>query len=168
MNVLVRDSQAEDMPIVHAIYSHYVLSSTASFEEVPPNLNEMCRRRDAVLQARLPHLVAERGGAVIGFAYAALYRARSAYRHTAEDTVYVASESSGRGIGRMLLDEVLRRSGRVGYREMIAIIGDSANTPSIQLHGALGFRTVGTLTNVGFKLDRWLDTVIMQRPLNGE
>ena len=162
MNILVRDSQPEDMPIVHAIYSHYVSRGTASFEEVPPDLNEMCRRRDAALQARLPYLVAESDGAVVGYAYATLYRARSAYRHTAEDTVYVASESSGRGIGRMLLGEVLRRSGRVGYREMVAIIGDSANTRSIQLHGALGFRMVGTLTNVGFKLSRWLDTVIMQ------
>jgi len=167
MNILIRDSQPEDMPIVHAIYSHYVLRGTASFEEVPPDLNETCRRRDAVLQARLPYLVAESGGAVIGYSYATLYRARSAYRYTAEDTVYVASESSGRGIGRMLLGEVLRRSGRMGYREMVAIIGDSANTRSIQLHCALGFRMVGTLSNVGFKLGRWLDTVIMQCPLNG-
>lgn len=150
---------------VQAIYAGHVLKGTASFEEVPPDHEEMCRRWEAVLAAKLPYLVAERGGEVVGYAYATRYRPRSAYRYTAEDSVYVDPAAIGGGIGRTLLTRVLELSAASGYREMIAVIGDSANTASIGLHRALGFSHVGTLTRVGFKFGRWLDSVLMQRSL---
>jgi phosphinothricin acetyltransferase len=153
---------------VQEIYAGHVLSGTASFEEIPPDLDEMCRRRDAVLEARLPYLVAERDGALIGFGYAARYRPRSAYRYTAEDSVYLDPPAVGRGAGRALLQQVVDLSRTAGYREMIAVIGDSANAASIGLHEALGFRRVGTFTRVGLKFGRWLDTVLMQRALIAE
>lgn len=150
---------------VQAIYAGHVLKGTASFEEVPPDHAEICRRREDVLAARLPYLVAERGSEVVGFAYAARYRTRSAYRYTAEDSVYLDPAATGGGIGRALLSRVLELSTASGYREMVAVIGDSANAASIGLHRALGFTQVGTLTRVGFKFGRWLDSVLMQRPL---
>ena len=150
---------------VQAIYAVHVLKGTASFEEVAPNHEEMCRRREAVLAARLPYLVAERDGEVVGFAYAGRYRPRSAYRYTAEDSVYLDPAATGGGIGRALLARVLELSTASGYREMIAIIGDSTNAASIGLHRALGFSHVGTFSRVGFKFGRWLDSVLMQRAL---
>jgi L-amino acid N-acyltransferase YncA len=165
---VIRPAEPGDMARVQAIYAVHVMRGTASFEEVPPNLEEMRRRREAVLAARLPYLVAQQGESVIGFAYATLYRPRSAYRYTAEDSVYVDEAAVGRGTGRALLEKVLERSTVSGYREMIAVIGDSANAASIGLHTALGFRPVGTLRNVGFKFGRWLDSVLMQRPLHAD
>jgi phosphinothricin acetyltransferase len=150
---------------VQAIYAGHVLKGTASFEEMPPDHGEICRRREDVLGARLPYLVAERGGEVVGFAYAARYRTRSAYRYTAEDSVYLDPAAAGGGIGRALLSRVIDLSAASGYQEMIAVIGDSANAASIGLHRALGFTHVGTLTRVGFKFGRWLDSVLMQRAL---
>lgn len=162
---VIRPAAVEDMARVQEIYAGHVLHGTASFEEEPPDLGEMCRRREAVLAAGLPYLVAHRDGAIVGFAYASLYRARSAYRHTAEDSVYLDPSAIGRGIGKALLAQVLERSAAAGYREMIAIIGDSGNAGSIGLHRALGFRHVGTFTRVGLKFGRWLDSVLMQRSL---
>jgi L-amino acid N-acyltransferase YncA len=167
MSMIVRPAAAGDMTRVQAIYAHHVLHGTASFEEIPPDLAEMQRRRDAVLAAGLPYLVAENGGAVIGYAYAGVYRTRTAYRHTAEDSVYLAPDATGLGAGRALLTQVIAQSAAAGYRELVAIIGDSGNTASIGLHRALGFRDVGTLRNVGIKFGRWLDTVIMQHTITG-
>ena len=165
MNIIVRPAAAGDMARVQAIYAHHVLNGTASFEEIPPDLAEMQRRRDAVLTAGLPYLVAENDGAIIGYGYAGVYRTRTAYRHTAEDSVYLAPDATGLGAGRALLAQVIAQSAAAGYRELVAIIGDSGNTASIGLHRALGFRDVGTLRNVGLKFGRWLDTVIMQHTI---
>jgi len=165
-SIVIRPAEPADMPRVQAIYSAHVLTGTSSFEEVPPDVEEMRRRRDAVLEAKLPYLVAMEGSAVLGYAYALRYRPRSAYRYTAEDSVYLDSGAGGRGIGRALLAKVLELSAAAGYREMVAVIGDSANAASIGLHAALGFRHVGTFQNVGLKFGKWLDTVLMQRSLH--
>ncbi len=163
MNIIVRPAGACDIARVQEIYKHHVLHGAASFEEVAPDLAELRRRRIAVLEAGLPYLVAERDGAVIGYAYAGRYRTRTAYRHTAEDSVYVDPQMAGLGAGRLLLAGVIEYSAAAGYRELVAIIGDSGNGASIGLRRALGFREAGTLRNVGLKFGRWLDTVIMQR-----
>ena len=162
MSIIVRSAETGDMARVQAIYAHHVLHGTASFEEISPDTAKMLRRRDTVLAAGLPYLVAENGGVIIGYAYAGVYRTRTAYRHTAEDSVYLAPDATGLGAGRALLAQVIALSAAAGYRELVAIIGDSGNTASIGLHRALGFRDVGTLRNVGLKFGRWLDTVIMQ------
>jgi phosphinothricin acetyltransferase len=163
--IIIRPGERGDMQRAQEIYAAHVLRGTASFEEVPPDLDEMIRRRDAVLAAGLPYLVAQEGDVILGFAYATLYRTRSAYRHTAEDSVYVDASAAGRGAGKALLARVLELSAAAGYREMLAVIGDSGNVASIGLHSALGFRHVGTFTRVGLKFGRWLDTVLMQRSL---
>lgn len=166
--IIIRAATPADMWRVQEIYAGHVLRGTASFEEEPPDLDEMGRRRQAVADAGLPYLVALHENVVAGFAYAARYRPRSAYRHTAEDSVYLDSSAMGRGTGRALLEQILDLSSAAGYREMIAVIGDSANTASIGLHAALGFQQVGTFTRVGLKFGRWLDTVLMQCSLNGK
>lgn len=160
--VVVRDATVADMVQVLAIYAHHVMHGTASFEEIPPDLEEMKKRREAVLAAGLPYLVAEHQGRVIGYAYAGRYRPRSAYRYTAEDSIYLDPAATGRGAGRLLLEAVTSRCAAAGCRERVAIIGDSGNAASIGLHRALGFRDVGVLRDVGFKFSRWLDSVIMQ------
>ncbi|MGH6944319.1 MAG: GNAT family N-acetyltransferase [Geminicoccaceae bacterium] len=161
----IRASRPDDLPAIREIYAYHVLNGLGSFEEAPPDLAELGRRRDDVIGRRLPHLVAALDGEVGGFAYAGPYRTRPAYRYTVEDSVYVAPSRSGRGIGRALLERVIERCQAADCRQMIAIIGDSDNTPSIDLHEALGFTRVGLLTSVGLKFGRWVDTVIMQRPL---
>jgi L-amino acid N-acyltransferase YncA len=163
--MLVRDAREEDMAQVQAIYAHHVLHGTASFEEEPPPLGEMVRRRGEVLAKGLPFLVAEIDGRIAGYSYATPYRARSAYRFSTENSVYVDHTRHRSGIGRALLTELIARCERGEWRQMIAVIGDSAQTPSIALHASLGFRHVGTLQSVGLKFGRWLDTVLMQRPL---
>lgn len=163
--VRVRDAEDRDMAAVQEIYAHHVLNGLASFEEEPPLLGEMHTRRDAILAAGLPYVVAEQCGSVVGYAYAAPYRPRPAYRYCIEDSVYVAEGMAGRGIGRALLAEVIARCEKGPWRQMVAIIGDSGNTGSIGLHRSLGFRDVGMLAAVGFKLGRWVDTVQMQRSL---
>jgi len=161
----VRDSVEADIPPVVVIYSHHVLHGVASFEIDPPDEAEMARRRDAVLEAGLPWLVAEQSGEVVGYAYAGPYRSRPAYRHSVENSVYVRHDRAGQGAGRALLAALVERCAAAGRREMIAIIGDSDNHASIGLHRALGFRHVGTFTDVGFKHGRWLDSVLMQLTL---
>ncbi|GAA4341473.1 GNAT family N-acetyltransferase [Pigmentiphaga soli] len=163
--VAVRDATPADMPAIRAIYAHYVLNGLATFEEVPPSADEMAARREAVLAAGLPYLAAELDGRVVGYSYATAYRARSAYRFTIEDSVYVGYGLSGRGIGSALLAELIARCERGPWRQMLAVIGDSANAGSIALHRRLGFQPAGTLRAVGFKLGRWVDTVLMQRAL---
>ena len=165
MNGVVRDSREEDMAQVQAIYAHHVLHGAASFEEEPPPLAEMQRRRADVIGRGLPYLVAEIDGRVAGYSYASPYRARPAYRYTLENSVYVDPARPRAGIGRALLAGLIARCGAGEWQQMIAVIGDSANAPSIGLHAALGFRRVGTLHAVGFKFGRWIDSVLMQRAL---
>ena len=161
----VRGGARADLPSVCEIYGVEVREGTASFELEPPSLAEMTARFAAIEAAGLPYLVAELDGRIAGFAYAGPYRPRPAYRHTVEDSVYVARWARRRGVARALLAAVIEHAAARGMRQMVAIIGDSAHAASIQLHAAAGFRLVGTLENVGWKFGRWLDTAIMQRPL---
>lgn len=161
----LRDAQDADLPQIAAIYGHYVLNSAATFEETPPDAAAMAGRRAAVLDHGLPWLVAEEGGRILGYCYAAPYRARAAYRYTLEDSIYVAPQALGRGVGRALLVELIARCGCGPWRQLVAVIGDSGNAGSIALHQCLGFRHAGTLQAVGYKFGRWVDTVLMQRTL---
>jgi len=163
--VRIRDSVEGDLAAVYEIYAHHVLHGLASFEEIPPAITELRARRESVLALGLPYLVAEIDGRVVGYSYATLYRSRSAYRHSLEDSVYVRDGLAGQGIGRALLVELIERCSRGPWRQMIAVIGDSANAASIELHRKLGFREVGNLEAVGFKFGRWVDSVLMQRAL---
>jgi phosphinothricin acetyltransferase len=163
--VAVRDATDRDMAAVQRIYAFHVINGRASFEEAPPAAAEMAARRQAVLAHGLPWLVAEVDGAVAGYAYATSYRPRPAYRHTIENSVYVADDRRGLGIGTALLESLIDRCAAGPWRQMVAVIGDRGNAGSIALHRRLGFRAVGTLAAVGFKHGRWVDTVLMQRPL---
>lgn len=154
-----------DLAAVTAIYAHHVRHGLATFEEIPPDEAELARRFDSVRALGTPWLVAERGGAVAGYAYASLYRTRSAYRFTLEDSIYIAPEAAGQGIGGALLDRLLAECTALCYRQMVAVIGDSANAASIALHRSRGFAHAGVLPAVGFKFGRWVDSVFMQRPL---
>jgi len=164
-NHTVRETSAADMPAIQAIYAKQVARGLATFEEEPPTADELLSRRDAILRRGLPYLCAEQDGHVVGYSYAAAHRPRPAYRYTVEDSVYVNDGAQGQGVGRALLEAVIARCEEGPWRQMIAVIGDSANAGSITLHTRLGFHHVGTLEAVGFKLGRWVDTVIMQRPL---
>ena len=162
----LRDAIAEDMEEVARIYAHYVQTSCYTFEEVPPTAEEMRGRLRRVRQDGLPWRAAEdRGGAVLGYVYAAAFRARSAYRYTVENSVYVAPDQAQRGVGLALMRDLIRECTALGYRQMMAVIGDSANEASIRLHTRLGFRTVGHEVAVGLKFGRWLDVVQMQLAL---
>ena len=163
--IRIRDSEERDLDAITAIYAHHVLHGLASFELEAPDAAEMARRRAQVLALGLPYLVAEREGRIAGYAYAAPYRARPAYRYTLEDSIYIDREFVGRGAGRMLLDALIEACARAGFRQMIAVIGDSANSASIALHAACGFRRSGVFTDVGYKFGRWVDSVLMQREL---
>jgi L-amino acid N-acyltransferase YncA len=165
MSVLLRAATAADIPAITAIYDHAVRHGTASFELEPPDAAEMARRQQALIDGGYPYIVAEAGGTVAGYAYAGAYRPRPAYRWSVEDSVYVAPAMHRRGIGAALLSRLIAEAEQRGFRQMIAVIGDSAQTPSVALHTALGFRRIGAVENVGFKLGRWLDTVLMQREL---
>ena len=163
--VSIRAVRPADIAAITRIYAHAVRHGTASFELDPPDVNAMARRLDALNAGGFPYLVAEAENEVLGYAYAGPYRARPAYRFTVEDSVYIAPDAQRRGLGRLLLDRLIVESEARGYRQMIAVIGDSAQTASIALHAALGFRMIGTFEAVGWKFGRWLDTVLMQRPL---
>ncbi len=163
--MLVRPAVPEDIPAIQSIYAHHVLHGLASFEEEPPLVDEIRRRFDEVTAQGLPYLAAEEAGEVLGYGYCALYRTRSAYRYALEDSVYVKEGLHRRGIGKAILAELILRCEQVGYRQLVAVIGDSAQLPSIALHASLGFLRVGTLRSVGFKFGRWVDAVVMQRPL---
>jgi phosphinothricin acetyltransferase len=163
--VLIRDAREEDLGAIARIYAHHVSYGLASFEEVPPTIDELRARRAAVLGCGLPCLAAEAHGEVVGYAYAAHYRPRPAYRYTIEDSVYVEEGQRGSGFGRALLTALIERCEAGPWRQMLAVIGDSANAGSIALHRRLGFRYVGNFESVGFKLGRWVDTVLMQRAL---
>ena len=162
---LIRDVADGDMAAIQDIYAHHVLEGLASFEEEPPDEAEMTRRRDALLADGYPYRVAVLDGLVKGYAYASDFRPRPAYRHTVENSVYVDVGTQRQGVGRRLLKNLIERCTELGYRQMIAVIGDSANEASISLHADLGFEKAGRLSSTGFKFGRWVDTVIMQRPL---
>jgi L-amino acid N-acyltransferase YncA len=161
----LRPANLADIPAITAIYDHAVRHGTASFELEPPTEAEMTQRMQSLLAGSFPYIIAESDGGVVGYAYAALYRTRPAYRFSVEDSVYVDPKAQRLGIGRILLDRLVVESEKRGFRQMIAVIGDSNQTPSIELHRAAGFGMIGTIKNVGYKFDRWLDTVLMQRAL---
>ena len=163
--LLIRDANEADMVCVQRIYARHVLHGLASFEEAAPTLEQMLARRSDVLRRGLPFLVAQQDEAIAGYSYASEYRARSAYRYTIEDSVYLADGLGGRGIGGALLAALIARCELGPWRQMIAVIGDSGNEASIRLHSRLGFTRAGTLRSVGFKLGRWVDSVFMQREL---
>ena len=165
MSVVLRPAQPDDLPAIQAIYAHHVLTGLASFEEEPPSVDELRRRYQDVVGRGLPYLVAEYGAEVAGYGYCAPYRARSAYRYALEDSIYIRADMVGRGYGKALLNELIRGCEALGYRQVIAVIGDSANVASIGVHAACGFLRVGTLRSVGYKFGRWVDSVFMQRPL---
>jgi L-amino acid N-acyltransferase YncA len=161
--ISIRPTLTEDLPAIARIYAHAVRHGTASFEIEPPDAAEMRRRFTQLRDGGFPYLVAETAGEVVGYAYAGQYRSRPAYRFTVEDSIYIAEGHQRRGIGRALLAALISEAALSGFRQMIAVIGDSNQTASIGLHAAAGFRTVGTLEAVGFKFDCWLDSVLMQR-----
>ncbi len=163
--MIVRPCELADIPAITAIYRDAVLTGTASFELEPPSDADMTSRRASLLAGRYPYLVAEIDERLAGYAYAGEYRARPAYRGTVENSVYVAETAQGRGVGRTLLDALVIAAAAGGFRQMVAVIGDSANLASIRLHAAAGFDHIGTLRAVGWKHGRWLDTVLMQRAL---
>ena len=163
--VSIRVAGPGDIAAITRIYADAVRHGTASFETEPPDEAEMARRQQALLARHYPYLVVERAGVVAGYAYAGPYRERPAYNWCVEDSVYVAPQFQRQGLGLVLLRRLIGAAERLGVRQMIGIIGDSANTASIEVHAAAGFRHIGTLQSVGFKHGRWLDTVIMQRPL---
>lgn len=162
--MILRPATEADIAGITAIYAEAVLNGTASFELDPPDEAEMARRWQAVIEVGGPYLVAH-DSEVLGYAYAAPYRPRPAYRFAVECSVYVSPRAQGKLVGTGLLLEVIRQSEEAGFRQMVAVIGDSANTPSIKLHSRAGFTLVGTLKDVGWKHGGWRDTVIMQRPL---
>ena len=161
----VRDANEADLAAVCDIYAHFVATSPATFEEAAPNLATITERWRAIRALDLPYLVAELDGGIRGYAYAAPYRARSAYRHTVEDSIYIDPDWQRHGIGSALLGRLIERCEALGYRQMVAVIGDTGNAPSISLHRRCGFEHSGTLKAVGYKFDRWVDSVLMQRPL---
>jgi L-amino acid N-acyltransferase YncA len=161
----IRPAAAADLPAVTEIYEHAVLYGTATFELIPPDLAEMTRRFGVLMDGGFPYFVAALEGQVIGYAYAGAYRPRSAYRFTVENSVYLQPAIHRRGIGLQLLQRLIAESEARGYRQMIAVIGDSANAGSIGVHTKCGFRMIGTHPHVGFKFGRWLDTVMMQLAL---
>jgi phosphinothricin acetyltransferase len=161
----IRPARDEDIAAITAIYSHHVLHGTGTFETTPPSADDMATRRADVLAKGLPYLVLEEAGQIAGFAYCNWFKPRPAYRFSAEDSVYLAADSSGKGWGRLLLAELAAQAERVGVRKLIAVIGDSANAGSIGVHQSLGFTHVGVLRACGWKFGRWLDVVMMEKAL---
>jgi phosphinothricin acetyltransferase len=162
---LIRPSRPEDIPSITTIYAHHVLHGTGTFEVTPPTPEDMRARREDVLSKGLPYLVAVDGDNVLGFAYCNWFKPRPAYRFSAEDSIYLAPETNGQGLGRLLLTELMAQAEKAGVRKLIAVIGDSANAASIGVHRASGFAHVGTLKSCGWKFDRWLDVVMMDKAL---
>jgi phosphinothricin acetyltransferase len=163
--VSIRNVTPADIPAITRIYAQAVKHGTASFELEPPDEAEMSRRMRALLEGSFPYIAAAIDGTLIGYAYAGPYRPRPAYRFSVEDSIYVDANAQRKGVGRALLERLIEDCERRGFRQMIAVIGDSTQAPSIELHRALGFRMIGNIENVGYKFDRWLDSVLMQRPL---
>lgn len=164
-NVVIRAATGADVPAITEIYRYHVLHGSGSFEIAPPDEEEFARRREEIERRGLPWLAAEVDGAVVGYAYAGPFRAREAYRYTLEDSIYVRPESMGKGVGRLLLEKLIQACRDGGYKQLIAVIGDSNNRGSIRVHEVCGFKHSGVLKNVGIKSDRWLDVVLMQLEL---
>lgn len=167
MTLTIRPSTDADVPAITAIYGWNVLNGLGTFEEVPPDEAEMARRRAAFLDRGLPYLVAEQDGKVLGYAYAGPFRLRAAYRYTVEDSIYVAPDAAGKGVGKALLQALIEACEGLGLRQICAVIGDSGNAASIGVHAALGFEHKGVFPAMGYKFGRWVDLVWMQRSLNG-
>jgi phosphinothricin acetyltransferase len=163
--ILIRPSAESDLAAITQIYRHHVLHGTATFETEPPTEADMANRRHDVLNKQLPWLVAEVNGQVLGYAYANWFRPRAAFRYCVEDSIYLAPEASGQGLGRALLAELMTQCERAGMRKMVAVIGDAENAASIGLHRTLGFQHVGTMDACGWKLGRWLAIVLMEKKL---
>jgi phosphinothricin acetyltransferase len=161
----IRSATPQDIPAITAIYDHAVRFGTATFEIDPPDAAEMAKRHQRIVTGGFPFLAAEQDGRVIGYAYADLYRVRPGYRYTVEDSIYLAPDAQGRGTGTRLLQTLIAQCEALGFRQMIAVIGDAANQSSIRLHARAGFTPSGSFTQVGFKFGRWVDTVLMQRAL---
>ena len=167
MTAIVRDAVAADMAALQAIYAHHVLNGFGTFDEIAPSVDEMKEKWRGIVGAGLPWLAAERDGAVVGYAYASIFRPRTGYRYTIEDSVYIREDQRGRGVGTALLLPLVQRCEATGARQLVAVIGDSKNAGSIALHRKAGFREAGTLQSAGYKHGRWVDIVFMQRALNG-
>ena len=165
VSLAIRPAARDDVAAIARIYAHHVATGLASFELEAPSVDEMLRRYGDIVGRGYPYLVAERGGSIAGYAYASAYRARPAYRFSVENSVYVDPGAIRGGIGRTLLEALIAECERRGYRQMIAVIGDSANLGSIGLHAACGFERIGTLPSIGWKFERWVDSVLMQRAL---
>ena len=163
--VTIQPVLARDLPEIQAIYAHHVLHGTGTFEEIPPSIEDMQARHAAGLAAGYLWLAARDATGVLGYAYYGAFRARTAYRLIVEDSVYVRDDVRGQGLGKALVYALIEQADAAGFRQMLALIGDSANTGSIGMHASLGFTKTGTLRSVGLKFGRWLDVVIMQRPL---
>lgn len=164
-SLIIRPSRDEDVAFLHAIYAHSVATETASWEYEPPTLEEFAQRRQNILAQGFPYFTAELDGQPVGYSYASSYRARIGYRFVVENSVYVAQDVAGRGIGKKLMQTLIDDCTRMGFRQMIAVIGDSANIRSIKLHEACGFEQVALFKGIGWKFGRWLDSVQMQRAL---
>jgi len=164
-NLIIRPSRDEDVPALHAIYANSVAIETASWEYQPPLQEEFAERRRKILEQGFPYFTAELDGKPVGYSYASSYRARIGYRFVVENSVYVAQDAAGRGIGKKLMQTLIDECTRMGFRQMVSIIGDSANIRSIKLHEACGFKQVALFKGIGWKFGRWLDSVQMQRPL---
>jgi L-amino acid N-acyltransferase YncA len=165
MDLVIRPAITTDIPAITRIYAHAVETGTASFELEPPDESEMRKRMQALLDGKFPYFVAEIDGIVAGYAYASIYRTRPAYRYTVEDSVYVAPHTHRRGVGKALLLKLIEVCTALGFRQMIAVIGDSNQPASIGVHKACGFEAAGNLKSIGWKFGRWLDTPLMQRAL---
>ena len=160
---MIRPSRDSDIAAITDIYNHHVLHGTGTFETTPPTEQDMAGRRADVLSKGLPYLVIETADGVLGFAYCNWFKPRPAYRFSAEDSIYLAPAAAGQGLGRLLLEELMAQAERAGVRKLIAVIGDSANLGSVGVHKACGFQQVGVLANCGWKFDRWLDVVLMEK-----
>ncbi len=165
--MIIRPAREDDAAALAAIYGHHVDHGLGTFEETPPSAAEMAARRAGVVARGLPYLVAEAEGQLLGFAYAAPFRLRAAYRYTVEDSVYVAPGAVGRGVGRALLGQVLEACAVLGVRQVVAVVGDSGNAASLALHRSLGFTDQGVGRSLGYKHGRWIDVVWLQKALNG-
>lgn len=165
MSLFIRPATLADIPAITRIYAHAVLHGTASFELEPPTEAEMEKRMQVLLDGKFPYFIAEIDGKVAGYAYASFYRARPAYRFTVEDSIYIAPDMHRRGIGKLLLEKLIETCTTMGFRQMIAVIGDSDQAGSIGVHKACGFEPAGNLKNIGWKFGKWLDTPLMQLAL---
>lgn len=164
--VKIREVQNSDITTIHQIYSYHVMHGLGTFEEETPSLDEMSGRLGTIIKRNYPYLVAELNEQVVGFAYVNILRDRSGFRFTVEDSIYVANECCGLGVGQQLLRELISRCQQLGFQQMVAVIGDSGNAGSINLHKKCGFQLCGIMNNVGYKFERWVDVVIMELKLN--